>query len=606
MNALSRLSNTALNSRIWVSFLMALIWLLIVGVSVSEVSAMPQLVISGVSAGVTKADEEYIQLANIGDQEVDVTDLQVIYQRRVGDPQITKISFDKLDNYTYSILPGERALFVSNSSFSAKLSDDPNFLPDGLLKSSSSSLVSTGGILTLVDSFGDVLDDVYWGDTATELVVGFPALTNGRALVLNDKNQLEFSASVPFPVQFGGLNMYEIQFDVCPNIDGMQLVMPTDSDYDDNNNCVLLSTDLCFNIERIQQIVPEGYLRTAGSDCFDASLDICQNLDGLQTEVPTGYRLVDDECRPMPSLQALRINEVLPNVSGVDTGREFIELYHAGSEELDLSDYKLKIGKNAEKTFALDHQIIKPGQYVVLYDSELGFSLLNSTTRLELYFYDDRLVSQIIPYQSPQDDMAWAYIDDVWQYTNIVTPGSANVAVVESSLGISPLAKQAELGPCPQGKYRHPLTNRCRNIESDASVLVACGADEYRNPDTNRCRKILQATSSLAPCLPGYERNPATNRCRKVVTATASLTPCKDGYERNPATNRCRKVVVPTSQPETSLLDEINQPQSLSSLTNPYYLVAMAGVGATGYAVYEWRTELTKLSGRVIRFLRRK
>ena len=122
------------------------------------------------------------------------------------------------------------------------------------------------------------------------------------------------------------------------------------------------------------------------------------------------------------------------------------------------------------------------------------------------------------------------------------------------------------LAPCPEGKYRNPETNRCKNIEVESEPKT-CNEGYYLNPDTNRCKKVetpaepkicedgyylnpatnrcnkLPTEKELTPCKEGYERNPETNRCRKVTSAEDDeLAPCAEGYERNPDTNRCRKI----------------------------------------------------------------
>ncbi|MBR1795816.1 hypothetical protein IJ765_00950 [Candidatus Saccharibacteria bacterium] len=137
---------------------------------------------------------------------------------------------------------------------------------------------------------------------------------------------------------------------------------------------------------------------------------------------------------------------------------------------------------------------------------------------------------------------------------------------VNSGVGVD--VTISTLAPCPEGKYRNPETNRCKNIEVEPEEKTcaegyylnpstnrckkveveaepkACGDGYYLNPATNRCNK-LPTEKELTPCKDGYERNPETNRCRKIADDTEDeLTPCAEGYERNPETNRCRKIKV--------------------------------------------------------------
>src|SRR5690606_15418215 len=134
--------------------------------------------------------------------------------------------------------------------------------------------------------------------------------------------------------------------------------------------------------------------------------------------------------------------------------------------------------------------------------------------------------------------------DGVWVYTNRPTPGSANLPSI-----IVDIQNELGLAPCPPGKYRNPLTNRCRNIVADASVLAACKDGQYRNPETNRCRKI--EASTLKPCKDGQYRSEETNRCRNILGAS-TLKPCKDNQYRSEETNRCRNLPGSSNMPEAA------------------------------------------------------
>ncbi len=600
MNVLPRLSGVRYFWRILASLLLALL----MGVILPKpVSGLSHVVISGVSPGVSSASEEYIQIANIGDEPVDITGYSLKYSRKIADTRITKILFEPPQNIRYILPPDKRAIFVSNDLFYDSLSDNPSFVADGLLLEENKNLVGTGGVLELVDDEGQTIDTVLWGDMTTPPT---KALTTGSSLALNQDNVLEYINGIDFPLEFGGIVEQETVRDLCPTLEELQITLPDGYGYDEAGNCELLTLDICPNIDLIQTELQSGYVLDDIGQCLDASLDVCPILEGFQYELPVGHRFVGLECMVIPIMQPLKLSEVLPNAAGVDDGKEFIEIFHPGVESVDLADYYLKIGKNAEKQYAIPSKQLLPGGYMALWDSELGFSLLNTTTRVELYFYDATLVDEIIPYQSPKDDISWALIDDMWQFTNSVTPGSKNIASVEEFETESPQLESAALGPCPEGKYRHPLTNRCRTIESDASVLAACDADEYRNPDTNRCRKITQAFAGLEPCEVGYERNPETNRCRKAVASADDLVPCKEGYERNPETNRCRKIVGATLSPQADIEELLENESSARGVVSPYALAAVAGVGALGYGTYEWRTELVSFGQRAIRLLRRK
>lgn len=364
----------------------------------------------------------------------------------------------------------------------------------------------------------------------------------------------------------------------------------------------------------------EYYGQLAPSPIADNSLQRCFTEGQLQEFEPRnnfnemkqyseispglGVACLVEEPNPEPErYQPIIVTELLPNVAGVDSGKEFIELFNPSEEPVNLGGYKLAAGPNLDKTFTFSDRLIQPKQYLAIYDSESKLTLLNTSSRVSITAPDgSEVFSESEAYSSPLDDHAWALINNSWTYTKKPTPGAANELVIayEDEVG-GKGSGIAALSPCPAGKYRHPLTNRCRNIESDASVLASCDADEYRNPETNRCRKIATATSTLTACKAGEYRSPLTNRCRKIQSASSSLTPCQPGYERNPDTNRCRK----TSSANDTNKGVLAEPAAINSSSLSFRIVVGLAALGLAYGAYQWRRELLelagKLKGRVIR-----
>jgi hypothetical protein len=220
----------------------------------------------------------------------------------------------------------------------------------------------------------------------------------------------------------------------------------------------------------------------------------------------------------------------------------------------------------------------------------MKFTLLNTSSRVVLRAVDGSTMSDTGVYTSPQDGESWALINGVWQYTNQPTPGMANMASVENTQADT---TDTGLAPCPTGKYRNPLTNRCRNIESDASVLATCDADQYRNPETGRCKKI--AVTSLTPCKENQYRSEETNHCRTIQAASVQK-PCKENQYRSEETNRCRNL------PASTVPDAAFAVQPIKDTGVAFVgWWALGGVMAVavGYAAWEWRRELQAQFARV-------
>src|SRR5690606_37657521 len=87
-----------------------------------------------------------------------------------------------------------------------------------------------------------------------------------------------------------------------------------------------------------------------GIEFREADPDLCPNIAGYQSTVPEGFEVGGGgDCRER--LYDLMLSEILPNASGSDTGKEFIEIYNPNYHMIDLGRYSLLIGQNLEKEY---------------------------------------------------------------------------------------------------------------------------------------------------------------------------------------------------------------------------------------------------------------
>lgn len=269
----------------------------------------------------------------------------------------------------------------------------------------------------------------------------------------------------------------------------------------------------------------------------------------------------------------IQLSELLPNPEGADTGNEFIELYNPNIDtSIDLTSYAIKVGQSLEKTYSFPvGTILAPQEYRAFTNSEMPFTLLNSTSSVQLYV-NDAPIGEFVTYADPESGAAWAFIDDTWQYTTSPTPNGVNIL---STINEQP--ETSTLKPCADNQYRSLETNRCRNITTAETTLTPCKENQYRSPETNRCRNIEQDDA------------PA---------------PCKEGQERNPETNRCRNIVA-----MTKVSQGVKGATTVNEGVQWYVWLGVAGVvlGVASYAIWEWRVELKKLARTLnAKFARRK
>lgn len=523
----------------------------------------PEGAVSVPAGTISPAKQEFISVYNNSDQPVDATNWCLFYS---SSSDITKTKLGCLvppNLRTRIMLDAHSSFTLATNEF---VQSHATFLPDITFVS---GLATASGHVRILDANGTEIDRLGWGGAINPETTSFlPSPSAGKILqrknvagsnVLlqeTDNNSLDFMLANLTSLPASGLYEEIVPVDVCPNILGLQESMPS------------------------------GYLADGNGDCQQ---DICANLEGLQTAVPEKYESVDGEnCTLIPLENAtILLTELLPNPKSYDTGLEFIELYNPNDRPISLADYSLQLGPSFAKSYKLpDDSTIAPRAYLAFTDAQTGLTLPNSAASVRLLAPAGNVVSGTDTYDQPAENISWSVINDVWQYTNQLTPNAANQAAV-AGLGSAEADSDVSLTPCGDGKERNPETNRCRLIQLASAALTACKSSQERNPETGRCRSILASGGGLAACKAGQERNPETNRCRS--SAAATLAACAAGQERNAETNRCRKVAGAATGKIAQVKDDLQG----SIGNNPRWLLAGLSVtAALGYAAYEWRREV--------------
>lgn len=292
----------------------------------------------------------------------------------------------------------------------------------------------------------------------------------------------------------------------------------------------------------------------------------------------------------------LVISEIAANVTAE---AQFVELYNAADEALNLTGCALQTNRSSSTTFALGDETLAAGEYVTVPIKGTGLTL-TKTTSGTVYLLSSDLNTEVdsVPYETLAQESSYALVGDTWLQTFAMTPGVGNIwqqypdceagYIRNFDTGYCNKIAVSETGlsDCGPGKYRSPDTNRCRSLEALATALTPCDAGQYRNPDTNRCRSLVSAASALTPCGPGQERNPDTNRCRNTASG-GGLQPCAANQERNPDTNRCRNSTIGTTADFP-----VEAVAQSGQATLGWWAFGGIGLLAAGYAGWEWRHEL--------------
>ncbi|MDO8335923.1 MAG: lamin tail domain-containing protein [Candidatus Saccharibacteria bacterium] len=504
------------------------------------------------------SQQEFIEIYNDSSEDVDISNWCINH----NDSSTNINCFIPPNTQTKLYITTKSSLLVVSPQFIAAY---PAVVYDfGYSAGFSTNIPGTNGTIKLTDNLSQTVDRLGWGNGLGEGVAMPGNLTGGqifeRTQDTNDNSADFVVKTPPAALPHGGIYEKVVPVDVCPNISGLNITVPT------------------------------GYIKDTDGNCYE---DICDNIAGLQKVILNGYYRDGIDCK----IVELKISELLPNVSGSDTGKEFIEIYNPTSHQVDLSGYILQLGPSYSKNYVLPSFALNPNSLVSLSDTVTKITLPNTSASVKLLTPDSQMVDETAAYQDPGDDQAWALFADSWRYTNQPTPEVVNQeSIVVAGMGSG---DSDELAACPEGKYRNPDTNRCRNIESDDAGLKPCAIDQVRNAETNRCRSIFAADSGLTACKAGQTRNLETNRCRNATTAINTLKACAANQERNPETNRCRKKAA-SAIAENNVKDIESE---VRAEHGGWLLAGTAGVGLAGYGVAEWREEIALLGRKLASLL---
>lgn len=193
----------------------------------------------------------------------------------------------------------------------------------------------------------------------------------------------------------------------------------------------------------------------------------------------------------------------------LNAGEQFVELYNAGDGQILLDGCSLRY-KNKYYTL---NGVVQPEEYFARYGGDFVLTK-NPTTQniIELIDVNGEVVDTLIFYNGQKKAMSYAQFGydangkEQWLQTYMPTPGEANnfqkfktctdgkVINEETGNCVKATTLDTELEPCPAGKYRNPLTGRCKSYEVETEKVCADGY--YLNPETNRCKKITDNTGA--------------------------------------------------------------------------------------------------------------
>ncbi|MFH1412648.1 MAG: PKD domain-containing protein [bacterium] len=133
-----------------------------------------------------------------------------------------------------------------------------------------------------------------------------------------------------------------------------------------------------------------------------------------------------------PKIDKIYISEILPNPLGIDQPDclacgEFIELYNAGEEPVDLKGWQIKADQ--QQIFTINHFLpLYPNDRLIFYRYQTGLILKNKSGELRLYMPDNSKAKQLIKYKDALENTSYNLMPDLktWQWSKLISPSKDN------------------------------------------------------------------------------------------------------------------------------------------------------------------------------------
>lgn len=460
--------------------LMKLLWtgliVIILSVGVFATSEEPTnvLIVELQTGSLDAAGEEFIELYNPNDAEIDMIDWLVQYKSASSEDWKTKSVLGGV------IEPRGRYLMASTDYLSEEVADE-----------FSSGFAKTGGHIRVVEPA--VEED---GEDIIHDLVGW-----GTA------NTPEGDEATEAPG--AGESLKRI-------IDEDGYFIDTDVNFED----FIISTEPtpATDDEAIIDLVEEEIINEEQPDdeegLADESEEAEEDLVEEEAELDGVGAVLGDIVSPVVykkvNITELFIDPVSPKTDADD---EFIELFNPNKDAVQLENYVLQTGNTYSRSFTLPELKINPGQYLVLYSIDTGLPLANTGSQARLLDPNGDVVFETTKYEKAKAGNSWVLgADGKWLWSSEQTPATPNVVIVPASSSRSSSSSKSSSSKSSSSSsssgssdarviYQEPAS--LEDTELNMAVLVGVGTMavgygiyEYRHDISNRInqfRKYLKA-----------------------------------------------------------------------------------------------------------------
>lgn len=127
-----------------------------------------------------------------------------------------------------------------------------------------------------------------------------------------------------------------------------------------------------------------------------------------------------------------------------DADDEFIEIYNSGISSIDLFGYVLQTGITYNHSYILPTMQIAPGQYIVLPSSQTKLSLSNSGGRSRIVGPSGKVIFETPAYDKAEPGQSFIRLENgSWEWTQSPTPSAPNQLTVKQTESTSTSSKSS-------------------------------------------------------------------------------------------------------------------------------------------------------------------
>ena len=350
---------------------------------ISANNSVEHIVISEVQIGGETVYDEFIELYNPTDQEINLENWDLKRKTKSGNES-------NVLNNIEGIIPayGYFLIIPRANCGESKIEDCYKGTVAADDEYTTNSFLANDNTILLYDGNEDLVDKVGWGEAGD---------FEGEVIINNPENNQILERT---------------------NINGVI------QDTDNNKNDFVLRDD------------PEPWNSGNSGDGQDGSSQETGANDEEQ-EGSTQENGANGETHPNPSQERNKIiiTEFLPNPEDSDRDNEFIEIYNNGDKEVDLSGWTLedKIGR-IKKFVIPDGTKIDAGKYKAFYSDETKITLNNSGDGVVLRNDKNNIIDETPVSDSVKEEQSYALDKkDDWILTLRPTPGRENIIKAEES-----------------------------------------------------------------------------------------------------------------------------------------------------------------------------